>query len=178
MTKLNRPKQTNRESTPPPPDREPGLVLYALDRYAHDLVIERRFLSLSTNEEENRKSKNQVFNEVFKMRSTVAFGLERFWGEPLRLKGKQEDDGENKNKKIESEKSKYWGDTWGKFREIMESCDMSLPKSSLDVPESKIQETVTELWNNSEKKREERKVAIAILTELCDRMIWWTQRYK
>jgi hypothetical protein len=25
---------------------------------------------------------------------------------------------------------------------------------------------------------EQRKVALAILTELCDSLVWWTQRYK
>jgi hypothetical protein len=36
------------------------------------------------------------------------------------------------------------------------------------------------LWasDNPDFGIEHRKVALAILTELCDSLVWWTQRYK
>jgi hypothetical protein len=117
---------------------------YNLDQIAHDLVADR-------------KDSRDLFGQVYKMRTTVAYGLERFWGEKLRLSG---------------EESKYWEATWDKFVEIMSLAGVEIPNHS--DPNQQI----NELWLDSKEKREDRKVALAVLTQLCDCMIWWTQRYK
>jgi hypothetical protein len=117
---------------------------YNLDKIAHDLVFARR----------NNKD---LFNQVYKMRTTIAYGLERFWGEKLRLEG---------------EESLYWDETWIKLKDIME-------KAGIEVPNhSDINQQVEALWLDSVEGREDRKVILAVLTQLCDCMIWWTQRYK
>jgi len=121
---------------------------YSLDQIAHDLVFARK----------DFKSKDEnVLSQVYKMRTTVAYGLERFWGETLRLSGKE---------------AEYWKATWNKLVEIMAKAGIEIPNH--DDPAQQI----TELWLDSKEKRDDRKVALAVLTQLCDCMIWWTQRYK
>jgi hypothetical protein len=90
------------------------------------------------------------------MRTTVVYGLERFWGEHLRL---------------EREKADYWKDTWNKLAEILASAGIQLPTDS----DQDIRNTARELWDLDPKHR---KVALAVLTQLCECMVWWTQRYK
>lgn len=120
-----------------------GWEPYNLDQAAHDLVFERK--------------DKDVFGQVYKMRTTVAYGLERFWGERLRLSG---------------EEAKYWEATWEKLVDIMGKADVEIPNH----PDRDQQ--IIELWLDSKSKRDDRKVTLAVLTQLCDCMIWWTQRYK
>jgi hypothetical protein len=123
-------------STTMPNSSQAGWQPYSLDRYAHDLVLARR------------DKESEVLNQVHKMRSTVAFGLERFWGEQHRLDG---------------DKAEYWRDMWRTLAEILQDAGIALPNDA------------NNLWDFN---REHRKIAIAILTQLCDCAIWWTQRYK
>lgn len=123
---------------------------YNLDQIAHDLVADR-------------KDNRDLFGQVYKMRTTVAYGLERFWGEKLRLSG---------------DEAEYWKATWDKLVEMMGIAGITIPNH--DDPDQQIRE----LWLDSKdkeiakQKRDERKMALAVLTQLCDCMIWWTQRYK
>lgn len=117
---------------------------YNLDQIAHDLVSAR-------------KDNRDLFGQVYKMRTTVAYGLERFWGEQLRLSGDEAD---------------YWKATWNKLVEMMGIAGITIPNH--DNPDQQIKD----LWLDSHEKRDDRKIALAVLTQLCDCMIWWTQRYK
>lgn len=118
-----------------------GWEPYKLDKEAHDLVCAR-------------KTKKDVLGQVYKMRTTVAYGLERFWGEQLRLEGEEAD---------------YWKSTWDKLVEIMKLAEIEIPNKS------DRSEQISELWKFP---IDDRKVALAVLTQLCDCMVWWTQRYK
>jgi hypothetical protein len=125
---------------------------YELDRTAQRLVLMAR--------ERDPKSLNQSH----KMRMAVAYGLERFWGEHLRLQGKEED------------KSKYWKETWNAFCDVMKKAGIELPKDKVKANDDKaIQNISTQLWKLPV---EDQRVAIAVLTQLCDCIVWWTQRYK
>ena len=125
---------------------------YELDRIAQKLVLVAR--------EHDPKSLNQSH----KMRMSVVYGLERFWGEHLRLQGKEE------------AKSKYWKATWNAFCDVMLKVDIKLPKDAVGAKETKkIQDFSTQLWALPV---EDQRVAIAVLTQLCDCIVWWTQRYK
>lgn len=125
---------------------------YELDRIAQKLVLAAR----------TRDPKS--LNQSHKMRMSVAYGLERFWGEHLRLKGKEE------------QKSKYWKETWDEFCGVMAQVDIKLPKDAINPQEtSKIQQVSKQLWDLP---IEDQRVAIAVLTQLCDCLVWWTQRYK
>jgi hypothetical protein len=129
-----------------------GWKSYELDRIAQKLVLVAR--------ERDPKSLNQSH----KMRMSVAYGLERFWGEHLRLKGREET------------KSKYWKATWDAFCELMLKVGIKLPKDNVNAEDDKkIQDISTQLWALS---LEDQRVAMAVLTQLCDCIVWWTQRYK
>ena len=115
-----------------------GWESYKLDQTAHDLVFKYR-------------NSSEALQQSYKMRSAVAYGLERFWGEQLRLRG---------------DKERIWSDTWSALRDLLGRANIQLPAKNSN-PE--------DLWGFP---IEQRKIAIAILTQLCDSIVWWTQRYK
>jgi hypothetical protein len=140
----------------------PGWKPYDLDYYAQELVLEFR----------NTKD---VLNESHKMRMTVAYGLERFWGEHLRLEREK------------SEKAKYWKAVWKKLARILGDAGMQdfpddeIKSNNPDKDKRKkeatqnIREMSRKIWSMS---LEDQRVALMVLTQFCDSLVWWTQRYK
>ncbi|NCO74663.1 MAG: hypothetical protein GW795_13355 [Cyanobacteria bacterium] len=125
---------------------------YNLDQAAHDLVLKYKG--------------TDALNQGYKMRMTVAYGLERFWGEQLRLQGSRG----------EQTKADYWRDTWIALVGIMKKAGVNLPNDQVSPNDTKqIQAMADKLWNFDQQQR---KVAIAVLTQLTESMVWWTQRYK
>ncbi|YAF99234.1 MAG: hypothetical protein AB3A66_27575 (plasmid) [Nodularia sp. CChRGM 3473] len=120
-----------------------ALELYKLDQEAHDLVSKH-------------SQHKDAITQAYKMRTTIVYGLERFWGEHLRLQGVKAD---------------YWKDTWDKLAEIVSPTGIKLPTDS----NIGIREIADEIWNLP---IEQRKVTLAVLMQLCECMVWWTQRYK
>ena len=128
---------------------------YNLDREAQRLVLVYR----------DRKG---VIGQSHKMRTTVAYGLERFWGEQLRLLGKKD--------RKENEKGEYWRDTWKTFVKIVDRAGIKLPKDDIKISDTKkIEEVAAKLW---ELPIEDQRICLAVLTQFCDSLVWWTQRYK
>lgn len=115
-----------------------GWESYNLDQTAHDLVFKYR-------------NSSEALQQSYKMRSAVAYGLERFWGEQLRLSG---------------DKEQIWTDTWSELRSILARAGIHLPAKNAN-PE--------DLWSFP---IQQRKITLAILIQLCDAIVWWTQRYK
>ncbi|MEB3212048.1 MAG: hypothetical protein VKL39_11865 [Leptolyngbyaceae bacterium] len=142
---------------------------YKLDETAQDLVL--------TALERSAESLNQSY----KMRTNVSFGLERFWGEHIRLlaKNRSSDD---------YQKGLYWHDTWKAFRETMKEAYVFLPEPLMNVNDTEVIKTATkQFWGEAAIKvdsadvyltLEDRRIAQAVLTQLCDCLVWWTQRYK
>lgn len=129
-----------------------GWMYYGLDRAAQKLVLDAK--------ERDRQSLNQAF----KMREAVAYGLERFWGEHLRLQAK------------EAEKSQYWKETWDVLVQLMGNAGVTIPNNPVKANETdKVKKMAEKLWQVS---LEDQRVAMAVLTQLCDCLVWWTQRYK
>jgi len=129
-----------------------GWSFYGLDQVAQRLVLAAKA--------RDRDSLNQSF----KMRESVAYGLERFWGEHLRLEVK------------EQAKSEYWKETWDAFVDIMARSQITIPNDSVSVDNTKAVTAMAEkLWTL---EIEEQRIALAVLTQLCDSLVWWTQRYK
>lgn len=125
---------------------------YNLDKVAHDLVLKYRG--------------SDALNQGYKMRMTVSYGLERFWGEQFRLQGNHGTD----------EKARYWRDTWRELVKIMEGAGVDLPNDNVNPKKTEeIQAMANKLWNFDQQQR---KVTIAVLTQLTESMVWWTQRYK
>jgi len=125
---------------------------YSLDRKAQKLVLDAK------------QRDPQSLNQSYKMRMATAYGLERFWGEHLRLQGK------------EQTKADYWKETWDALVEVMGQAGVTIPNDSVNAENTaEIQAMSGKLWQiNVEKQR----VALAVLTQLCDCIVWWTQRYK
>ena len=125
---------------------------YNLDQQAQKLVLIYR-------------DKKGVIGQSHKMRSTVAYGLERFWGEHLRLLGKNNDE--------EREKGKYWRETWTTFVKIMKEAGIKLPVDGNNTRQ--LQDYAARLWALD---IEDQRICLAVLTQFCDSLVWWTQRYK
>jgi hypothetical protein len=125
---------------------------YDLDRIAQRLVLHAK--------ERDKDSLGQAF----KMRTTVAYGLERFWGEHLRLQDK------------EPKKAQYWKETWEQLVAVMTRAGVNIPNDSVKAEDTKAVRAMAEkLWKVD---MQDQRVAMAVLTQLCDCLVWWTQRYK
>jgi hypothetical protein len=131
-----------------------GWKSYDLDREAQKLVLAAK--------QRDEKSLNQSY----KMRMAVAYGLERFWGEHLRLQAKEAD----------KSKSAYWKETWDALVGIMEQAGVLIPNDAVSANNvNQIQTMSDQLWQLT---IDEQRVSLAVLTQLCDCIVWWTQRYK
>lgn len=127
-------------------------TFYSLDQIAQKLVLDAKI-----------RDKDSL-NQSFKMRETVAYGLERFWGEHLRLQPK------------ERQKSDYWKDTWNALVRVMDTAGIVIPNDPVGVDDTTAVQTMARrLWSLS---REDQRIALAVLTQLCDCIVWWTQRYR
>lgn len=124
--------------------------MYEIDRAAHDLVLKFR--------------DQDVLGESHKMRMTTAYGLERFWGEHLRLQRESQD------------KADFWKATWDELCKIMKQAGIQIPNDRVTANNTNAIKTMTDkLWDFDQ---EQRKIALAVLIEFCDSLVWWTQRYK
>jgi hypothetical protein len=137
---------------------------YGLDQIAHQLV--RRALAIDA---DTTIAGSSCLREAYEMQESVAYGLERFWGESMRHEGKQ------------PKNATYWRETWTELVKILGTADVVLPNDRDAGVMSK------KLWgdlaldgtpNGVKLTHENRQLALAVLTQLCDCMVWWTQRYK
>jgi hypothetical protein len=134
---------------------------YQLDQYAHQLVLDAKVRDPDS------------LKQAYKMRQTVAYGLERFWGEQFRLQDKEQN------------KAQYWSDTWLKLAEIMNKAGITIPSEDIKKSNTvRIKEVAKQLWGEADLSdgtrlaHEDRQVVLAILTQFCDCLVWWTQRYQ
>lgn len=125
---------------------------YGLDRKAQALVLNAKIRDDSS------------LNQAFKMREALSYGLERFWGEHLRLQGK------------EQKKSDYWKETWDTLVATMGYSGIEIPNETITNNNTVAVKNMAEsLWALD---LEVQRVTLAVLTQLCDCLVWWTQRYK
>ena len=156
---------------------------YGLDRIAQELVLTHR--SFQDGEIAPNLRDPEVFGQAYKMRTTVAYGLERFWGEHLRLGS-------------DTEAGRYWQDVWDALvTDILSPANIELPNDRVVITppprhtETKEQKRQREaensrqihimtekLWTFSKDHPTDQRVALSVLTQLCDCLVWWTQRYK
>lgn len=136
---------------------------YGLDQIAHRLVQRAQQIDA-----DDAIVGNSCLREVYEMRESVAYGLERFWGEQIRHDNK----GQDKN-------ATYWRETWEKLVEIMGQAGVLLPN------DADAEQMAGKLWGDIplnatgvKLSHENRQLALAVLTQLCNCMVWWTQRYK
>lgn len=126
---------------------------YQLDHLAQEIVLKAR--------QKDRDSLNQAH----KMRATCAYGLERFWGEHLRLAEK------------EPTKAAFVADVWRALVGVLKPTGVNLPAAVLagGDQEAAIQNVSAQIWSLS---THDQQTALAVLTALCDAVVWWTQRLK
>ncbi len=126
---------------------------YDLDHLAQEIVLRAR------------KRDPKTLNQAYKMRAACAYGLERFWGEHLRLADK------------EIEKAAFVADVWKEFVGIIGKADNSilLPDAMLSkkADEDIIQAMAQQLWSLSQ---QDQQTCLAVLTSFCNSIVWWTQR--
>jgi hypothetical protein len=141
-----------------------ALHLYELDREAQKLVMKHR--------------DSGVLKESHKMRVTVANGLERFWGEQLRLLSKE--------KSEEQKKGEFWRDTWNTLVEIMGKAGVEVPNEKMTIIINRdgrsfktedIRRMTDKLWDAENFSIDHQRVTLSVLTQLCDSLVWWSQRY-
>jgi hypothetical protein len=158
------------------------LQIYGLDRIEQKLVL----VSREENGVEPRYRNKDVLNEGYKMRTTVSYGLERFWGEHLRLG-------------TETHEGCYWKDVWDTVVEdILKPAHIELPnevviiksppigrresqedKAAREATNTRqIHNMANKLWAFAQSEPTNQRIALAVLTQLCDCLVWWTQRYK
>lgn len=149
---------------------------YDLDHLAQGIVLEarERIQKVATgNDSEKEKSlklkeARDALNQAYKMRANCAFGLERFWGEHLRL---AKNDVEKDNFS-----AAFVADVWRAFFVIMRKADIKLPSLlTSKASEAEIKKATNQIWSLAPQNRQ---VALAVLTNLCDSVVWWTQRLK
>ncbi|XQQ05978.1 MAG: hypothetical protein EDM05_67605 [Leptolyngbya sp. IPPAS B-1204] len=92
-----------------------------------------------------------------------------------------EKDKENANK------SKYWKAVWKKLSEILHDAGMenfpdddvksnnSDKKKQQEEEKEKIKGMAQKIWLMP---LDDQRVALMVLTQFCDSLVWWTQRYK
>jgi hypothetical protein len=125
---------------------------YGLDQIAQRLVLDAKGRD------------PQSLNQAYKMRMATAYGLERFWGEHLRLERR------------DSAGASFWQDTWTALVQVMGQAGVTIPNQSVNADNVQSIRTMSEqLWQIPP---EDQRVALAVLTQLCDCIVWWTQRYK
>ena len=104
------------------------------------------------------------------MRTACAYGMERFWGEHLRLS-------RNNNERM---KAKFVKETWSEFIEIMKVSrpDLIIPEvvGTAALPETEvIKAEADKFWRIPPSDQQE---CLSVLVALCDAIVWWTQRLK
>ena len=128
---------------------------FDLDHKAHEIVLQAR------------KRDPESLNQAYKMRAACAYGLERFWGEHLRLADK------------EIEKAAFIADVWKAFVDLICQArpDLPLPATMLSkhIDEELIESLAQQLWSIGPSDQQE---CLSVLASLCDSIIWWTQRLK
>lgn len=129
-----------------------GWKSYGLDQIAQRLVLDAK------------QREPDSLNQGYKMRMATAYGLERFWGEHLRLQRREPD------------KAEYWKDTWDALVEVMKKTGVTIPNDPVTAEDVKAVRAMSEkLWDLDIHTQ---RVSLAVLTQLCDCIVWWTQRHK
>lgn len=128
---------------------------FGLDNLAHQIVLNAR-----------RRDPDSL-NQAYKMRAACAYGLERFWGEHLRLADK------------EIHKAALVADVWKAFTDIMRNArpDIQLPGVMLSkqADENLIQSLATQIWAIPV---QDHHMCLSTLSSLCDAVVWWSQRLR
>ncbi len=142
---------------------------YLLDNIAQKIVLDAIEHDLANG------TKSLV--QAHRLRSACAYGLERFWGEQIRLLNEK-----NLNDKA---KGKFTKDVWKALALIMKSAGVDLPADDISPPPKKSDLNDTTPYTeqvraacNKIRRLEKRdaQASLAVLSSLCEAIVWWKQR--
>lgn len=103
-------------------------------------------------------------SQAYKMRNTCSYGLERFWGEQIRL---------GRDNSTEHE-ARFWKDVWDTLVNQMSRASIYLePAHDQNQQSLSCEQVIHHLWSLD---HEEHQIALIVLTNLCDAVVWWKQR--
>jgi hypothetical protein len=103
----------------------------------------------------------ESLKEAYKMRSTCGYGLERFWGEQIRVRASSEHD------------AAFWKDVWQTLVIQLKQVDIDLEPPATEGRNHSVDLMAEHLWSL---EPEEQEIALSVLTTLCDAVVWWKQR--
>lgn len=134
--------------------------LYNLDHLAIEIVLKAN--------KRDETDQTDSSNQAHKMRAACAYGLERFWGESRRLSKEEQTKGEQN-------KALFIGDVWNGLAGLIAQAGIVIPCEMTNQGASASEEStiINQIWALT---RYEQSVALAVLTNLCDSIVWWTQR--
>jgi hypothetical protein len=133
---------------------------YGLDECAQAVVLEAI----------KRDPSCKSLRQVFKMRTTCAYGLERFWGEYLRL---------SNGSQSEVMQSIIILDTWKTLKDqILHGTGIELPYDpNLSLAnKNDVRQSLEKLWELRAQNPRQIQVVLAILVSFCEAIIWWKNR--
>ena len=117
-----------------------------------------------------RDPHGECLNQVFKMRVTCAYGLERFLGEYIRLK---------EGGYADRLKAEVIRDTWTMLCvEILADTGITLPHDDdLDFGnQAAVISSLEKLWELRTEDPAQAQIVLAVLTSFCEAIIWWKNR--
>ena len=133
---------------------------YGIDDCARQVVIQAL----------NRDRGGDSLSQVFKMRVTCAYGLERFVGEYLRLR---------QGNIAEKKKAEVIRDTWQFLcMDILSDTGIHLPHDiNADFGnDAAVSRSLRQLWSLRTQDPAQAQIVLAVLTAFCEAIIWWKNR--
>ncbi|MCP9883601.1 hypothetical protein KBY97_00475 [Synechococcus sp. ATX 2A4] len=103
----------------------------------------------------------ESLKEAYKMRTTCGYGLERFWGEQIRVRTSSQNDAD------------FWKDVWQTLVIQLQQVDIYLEPQDNALHNHSAEVMAQHLWSL---EPEEQEIALSVLTSLCDAVVWWKQR--
>jgi hypothetical protein len=142
---------------------------YLLDNIAQQIVLKAIDRDLANG--------TKSLMQAHRLRSACAYGLERFWGEQIRLLNEK-----NPNDKAKGEFTK---DVWRDLALIMKSAGVDLPSDDISPPPKKndlkgnttYTEQVRAVCSKLRRlEKRDAQASLAVLSSLCEAIVWWKQR--
>ena len=142
---------------------------YLIDNIAQQIVLDAI--------ERDRARNTKSLAQAHRLRSTCAYGLERFWGEQIRLL--------NENNPSDKAKGDFTSDVWQALTAIMNSAGVDLPSARIAPPPNRIARNERSPYHEQVRSacsqirnldKNESQASLSVLSTLCDAIVWWKQR--
>lgn len=142
---------------------------YLLDNIAQQIVLKAIDQDFANN--------TKCLGQAHRLRGACAYGLERFWGEQIRLLNET-----NLNDKA---KGQFTREVWNALALIMKGAGVELPSGDISQPPKRLTSQDRSLYTDQVREacskirsldKNDAQASLAVLTSLCDAIVWWKQR--